>query len=326
MTIKLGAALLVFANLAMVLYSVVVLFLLRRTDNLTRLSLAYLFPFFSVMILAFQLPETSITIFGWVFLVPILSHLLLGRLRGLILSLFFMGLTAIVFWLKYHQTPELMQMRSIANMVVLSFCILACSHAYEISRERSELQLLQSAHRDYLTGLTNRMGLNEFFLRESKRAHRENWPLSYLAVDLDYFKQVNDQYGHGVGDETLTHVAKVMKDRLRATDLLARIGGEEFGIFLIKTSANEAHQVAHSLCHAVISKPLKLKDIEVKVSVSIGVAELGPDGDSLQSLMSAADRRLYHAKDHGRNQVVGATSLGAKTSESLDELQTGART
>lgn len=299
---------LALADFVMVLYSIFILFLIPRTRNFSAVSLLFVIPFFSTMLLALNTPNTSVTIFGWVLLIPILSHLLLGRVRGLLVSSVFMLLAALIYWKQFHHSAELMDPRAIANVVVLSFCVLACSYAYEISRERSDLQLLNAAHTDFLTGLTNRMGLNEFFIRESMRARRDKSPLSYLAVDLDFFKQVNDRYGHDIGDQTLSHVAHVMKERLRGTDLVARVGGEEFAVLLVNTNADDAEKVAHSLRETVQSEPLQLPDYDVHVSISVGIAELGTDGDGLEELMIAADRRLYQAKDYGRNQVVG---LGA---------------
>jgi len=308
LNLKRGTIPLAIAEIVMVAYSVYLLLALRKGGNVDRLTLVYLIPFFTAMMIALLTPNASVTVFGWVLLIPILSHLLLGRFRGLIVSIVFMGFSTVIFWVHYHTSAELMDPRSIANVVVLSFCILACSHAYEMSRERSELQLLRAAHTDFLTGLTNRMGLSEFFDRESKRAQREATPLSFLVIDLDYFKQVNDQFGHEVGDETLVHVATVIKHRLRGTDLLARVGGEEFGVFLVNAGSERARQVAESLCEAVSARPLKYQGIEVRSTISIGVAQLGADGATLQSLMSAADQRLYKAKQNGRNQVVGVTS------------------
>ncbi|QIB65220.1 GGDEF domain-containing protein [Kineobactrum salinum] len=294
-------------------YSGYLLYAVRHTRLLERWILAYLLPFLVAMMIALWTPQASATVFGWVLLIPLVSHLLLGRRLGLLISLVFMAIAAVIFLLRNHHDPELMDIRSIANMVVLSICLIAFSHAYEISRERSELQLLQAARTDFLTGLANRAGLTVFFHREQKRALREQQPLALLVIDLDYFKRVNDQFGHEAGDRALVHAAELMQRRLRSTDLLARLGGEEFGAVLVNTTSTTATEVAEELRLAVAAGKLVHESQPIALTMSIGVAQLGVDGDNLQALLSAADERLYLAKDLGRNRVISAPQTGPDT-------------
>lgn len=291
-------------------YSAYLLYAVRHTRLLERWILAYLLPFLIAMMIALWTPRASATVFGWVLLIPLVSHLLLGRRLGLVVSLIFMGIASGIFLLRNHLDQDLMDVRSIANMVVLSICLIAFSHAYEISRERSELKLLQAARTDFLTGLANRAGLTVFFNREQKRALREQQPLALLVIDLDYFKRVNDRFGHEAGDRALVHAAQLMQRRLRSTDLLARLGGEEFGAILVNTTRATATEVAEELRLAVAMENLVHEGQPIALTMSIGVAQLGADGDNLQALLSAADERLYLAKDQGRNQVVSAPAVG----------------
>lgn len=297
----------------MALYSAFLMVAVRHTRQLERWILAYIFPFFIAMMLALATPTASITVFGWVLLIPLVSHLLLGRRAGLAISLLFIAIATTIFLLRFMDNTAVMDARSVANMVLLTACITVFSHVYEVSRERSETQLLTMAQTDFLTGLPNRSRIKVFFEREKSRASREQQPLSLLVIDLDHFKQVNDRFGHEAGDRALVLFADLLRRRLRTTDLAGRLGGEEFGVILVNTATDTAIQVAEDLRRALAEANVEHKGDPIPLSMSVGVAELGVDGDSLQDLLAAADQRLYQAKDQGRNQVVPAPSPAAQT-------------
>ncbi|GAB3274197.1 GGDEF domain-containing protein [Parahaliea aestuarii] len=303
LNIRLNSWPLALAELGMTIYSLFLLKRLRGVESLQRVAILFLIPFFSVMMFALWVPGTSVTIFGWVLVIPLISHLLLGRRTGLAMSLFYMTAASVLFWLRYQQAPELTDPRSLANVTVIAFCVLALSHIYELSRERSEAHLADTARTDFLTGLNNRLGFTEAFERERKRAQRGGSNLALLVMDLDHFKRVNDRYGHDCGDAVLVHVAQLMAERLRDTDDMARLGGEEFGVLLANTDKLQALKVAQALCDAVASQPVHTNGQAIAVTLSAGVATLGADGDDLASLYAAADERLYQAKDAGRNRV-----------------------
>lgn len=128
--------------------------------------------------------------------------------------------------------------------------------------------------------------------------------MSVLLIDLDFFKAINDQHGHDVGDSALVFVARLLSRRLRTTDLVCRLGGEEFGIILTDTSCRRAVQVAEELRQALENSPLIMPDCSISMTMSVGIAQLGVDGDTLRVLLAAADQLLYQAKANGRNQVV----------------------
>lgn len=299
-----GALTLSVVEWAMSLYSAMLLLAVRRTHHLERWILAYIFPFFIAMMIAIATPTATVTVFGWVLLIPLVSHLLLGRRIGLGVSLFFIGIALVIFLYRFDVRDTVMDPRSLANMVILTACITVFSHVYEVSRERSETELLKMAQTDFLTGLPNRSRIKVFFEREKSRAAREQQPLSLLVMDLDYFKSVNDRFGHEAGDRALVFFADLLRQRLRATDLAGRLGGEEFGVILVNTATNTAVQVAEGLRQALEQADLQHDGQPVPLSMSVGVAELGVDGNNLQDLLAAADQRLYEAKDKGRNQVV----------------------
>lgn len=155
---------------------------------------------------------------------------------------------------------------------------------------------------DPLTGLANRRHFLEQGNTEMLRALRAG-TLSLLMLDLDHFKQVNDTWGHAVGDEVLINFATIARSPLRVFDLLARVGGEEFMVLLPNTTIEGASAVAERILEAVREQVLKTAGGSVTYTVSIGIAEFNGMADSLSDLMKRADAALYQAKISGRNQI-----------------------
>lgn len=296
------------AEIGMVLFAIFVLVAIHNSPNVERWALIYLVPFFLTMMFSMVSQTSNITVFAWVLLIPILSHLLLGRKFGLVISCIFFVSTAVIYVIKNQDKPELLEPLAIANVSLIAFCVLAFSHVYELTRERSELRLLQLAQTDALTGLANRIRLKETFERERNRAQRENTPTSLIVLDLDHFKAVNDQFGHEAGDIALKKIADILNQSLRATDLPARMGGEEFGIVLPNTDTLQAIDVSEKIRKSVEDLDLLFDGQAIHLTLSGGIAELNKDGSDLRSLLSSADKRLYQAKASGRNQIVAKSS------------------
>lgn len=301
-----GSYMLAFVEIVMGVYAIFVFRAIGHTRHLERWIIAYAIPFFTAMMYAMTTPKATVTVHAWVLLIPIISHLLMGRRLGLAVSIFYMTIAAIIFLQKHQGQPAVMQPLSIANIAVISLCILVFSHVYEVTREMSERQLMKLAQTDPLTGLANRARLSDIFGREKHRARRYNSPISILVLDLDHFKAVNDDHGHETGDLALQHVAGIFRECLRATDLPARLGGEEFGFLLSNTNSHQALEVAEKIRIAVASNPLVINDSMIHLTLSGGIAEYGIDGDTLRELVRTADSRLYEAKNAGRNQIVPA--------------------
>lgn len=162
---------------------------------------------------------------------------------------------------------------------------------------------------DGLTGIANRRCFDESIAREWQRSRRNRLPLSVLMLDVDFFKQYNDRYGHQSGDECLKAVARCLHAELkRPADLVARFGGEEFVAILPETNVVGAKRVAETLRRAIetLKLPHDTSGIADHVTVSVGVATVYPSPDGAGSpaaMMEAADRALYQAKNAGRNQV-----------------------
>ncbi|ROU00413.1 GGDEF domain-containing protein [Marinobacter sp. R17] len=313
LNIRAGNGPLAMVEIVMATYSVFLMWAVRRTRHLDRWLLAYSLPFFSAMMFALYVPRSTVSVFGWILLVPILSHLLHGRKLGLAISLFFTGVATAIFLFKFHDSPIYMKPIPLLNMGILTLCILTFSHVYEVSRERSENKLLRLARTDFLTGLANRVMFEEVFEKETHRAQRELTPLSLILLDLDFFKSVNDRYGHEMGDRVLVHVARLIRKRLRLSDLACRFGGEEFAILLPDTHIKQAMTVAEELRTTVAERPLVYDGTTISQTMSLGVAEIGPDGSTLEDLLAFADERLYLAKGKGRNRVAGPQWLDAET-------------
>ncbi len=168
----------------------------------------------------------------------------------------------------------------------------------------ANLHLEHMATRDELTGLPNRRGIQELIEREHARAQRHRRPYSVLLCDLDRFKLINDNYGHGAGDQVLSRIASQAPSALRDGDAVGRWGGEEFLCLLVDTDREEAMQVAERLRTHVASTMHLTDALEIQTTISVGVATYPEDGDRIDTLLSCADAALYEAKRAGRNRVV----------------------
>lgn len=179
-----------------------------------------------------------------------------------------------------------------------------------LTRAKSYIEVLEHATLDALTGYNNRHQFEKRLKETTASARRQNQPLCCIMSDIDFFKKVNDTYGHAVGDCVLKNVAKIIKKELRESDIASRYGGEEFVFLLPQTNIEEAKVVAQRLRLAVEKKKINIeeyniKDVkEISVTVSIGVAEFNKNDRDYEMLYKKADTALYQAKETGRNKVV----------------------
>ncbi|WP_232771179.1 sensor domain-containing diguanylate cyclase [Colwellia sp. 75C3] len=172
----------------------------------------------------------------------------------------------------------------------------------ELFKLKEEFKKL--ANTDPLTNLYNRRFFTEQSGKEYQRAKRYSLSMTLISIDIDHFKSINDQYGHPAGDQVLIEVAKQLQENLRQTDILARIGGEEFSILLPETSP----QSAMAFAERIREEQSKLTIIgdwqgEITLSVSIGVSSFLATDEAFDDLFSRADKALYQAKNSGRNKV-----------------------
>lgn len=179
------------------------------------------------------------------------------------------------------------------------------SQIAELNKERERLNgLLQEKSlclkKDPLTGVFNRLAYNEQLEQEFHRWQRFGHPLTFVIWDVDHFKQINDQYGHAMGDDVLRHIAAQLSVRLRSTDFVARYGGEEFAMLLPGADAEAALQLAEQIRQNIAETAFSVGEVQISVTISCGVASFAP-GDSPQSVFKRADHALYRAKQAGRN-------------------------
>lgn len=156
---------------------------------------------------------------------------------------------------------------------------------------------------DELTGLHNRRGFFELSAQPFRQARRSGNAMAVAMLDLDFFKSVNDRYGHFAGDEVLRKLARVVDTQIRASDIPGRIGGEEFVLALPDTDLSRALEFAERLRADIAATEITLDDNTLRCTVSIGVAVLTDDCPSIEALLARADNALFRAKANGRNRV-----------------------
>lgn len=250
-------------------------------------------------------------------------------------GLFTLGLLGLTLWVVHHrvvrpleETAELIVAIAQGNLqrtvpkprhrdevadVLQAISVLRANSvarvALEDERQRLVEQLRDQSNTDFLTGLPNRRGFFTLTERHIPNQQRHGYPVAVALFDIDHFKQVNDGYGHVVGDAVLVEVARLCGEQSRRGDVVARYGGEEFIVLMPHTDLASAIQHAERLRIAVEGLRLPLDGGgDLRITASFGVAACRPDDDSLDAAIAAADECLYRAKRQGRNRVVCATT------------------
>ncbi len=246
----------------------------------------------------------------WIMFYPVVSYTMLGTRIGTTLSIAMLIVSTFFLY-----NPELIQAnygdteksRFLSGlMLVITFSFIS-----EYFRDRSHQIITnitfnqkQKANTDTLTGLPNRRFIDTIFIPKVQQSSDAFIPLSIVLMDIDKFKNINDTYGHDVGDKALMHIAKLMQHQLRYSDIFARFGGEEFIALLPHASVRQGEQIAEKLRRCLEQHPLHLEDgREIQMTSSFGVAEI-KNVNSFDLTIKAADEALYQAKNQGRNRVV----------------------
>lgn len=171
-------------------------------------------------------------------------------------------------------------------------------------RLRRAVELAESrANTDELTGLNNRRAFFALGEQATRQALRNQHPLSLIMFDLDHFKQINDSYGHAIGDRVLQKVATTVDSMARDSDVLGRIGGEEFAILMYNTDPNESSHLAERIRQAIAESTIEAVGQTLGCTASFGIAAAHGRPISLEHLLSEADHAMYRAKSRGRNRV-----------------------
>lgn len=214
-----------------------------------------------------------------------------------------------VVWLGVHGDGFMSNLPVPERLFYVSFfvgtAVLFSLTLFALFEERKDLihQLTELASKDALTQLSNRRHFTEQSERELTRARREGQPVSLALLDVDHFKAINDRHGHAVGDQVLQMFARCCGATLRASDLMGRVGGEEFALLLPNTNAQHAGEILRRMLNMIAQQSIHTPDgAEVRITFSAGVVEIAP-GASLDAMYSAADRALYQGKSAGRNRV-----------------------
>lgn len=221
------------------------------------------------------------------------DQLFSNRLNGIAICVLSWILT-VVMWRNFTAITRQQRKLSSANV--------------NLQARQAELEHLN--RHDGFTGLFNRQTLKQMIEQELARARRQGGVTALLLLDLDHFKHINDTHGHPAGDAVLRHVAALLSAKVRCTDMVGRLGGEEFMLLLPGTVSGAAYKLAEKLCRDIANNAVVWQGVTIPCQASIGLAstEAEPRFD-FEKLYSAADAALYQAKQQGRNRVVAHTSL-----------------
>lgn len=249
----------------------------------------------------------------WIFLVAPVSLFLKGLRNGLINLFAFLLITCTLLFYPGNELLSTHFTHSFKLRLILSFLTTTfLSACYEYSRQQSyqyvkdlSLEYEKLSKYDPLTGVSNRRDATNKLEHEQRRIALDNKKLSIILCDVDHFKQVNDEFGHDVGDQVLIQLAELFSSSMRQRDLVARWGGEEFLIMLPDTDTEGAHLVAEKIHDSLAKLSIDIDGAKPEVTISMGVAEVNADDDIKQAI-SLADKYLYEAKRRGRNRTCSA--------------------
>lgn len=286
---------------------------IRNTPNLERWIYGYLVSGFSFALLIIIVPDASVTAYVWILMIPVLSYLLLGKRAGFRLSAPFLFAGCLVYALSIESLSDPMAIIDLFNLVLCAVLMLVFVHIYETRREDAEKKLFMTAQSDSLTGLANRASFHSKLSRTIAECDRSGSGFALVLMDVDHFKTVNDTMGHDAGDHTLSHIGELLTERLRITDSVGRLGGEEFGLILRDVKPDDSYELIEELRERIASTEVPYGDSTIHLTASFGIAHFPDHGGSAGALYRAADRCLYAGKEAGRNRVMRAGVSAVKT-------------
>ena len=268
----------------------------------------WLFPILAVVSAAYSTAINGHAGLYWAYPAAIALFFLLPLKEAGACNILFVTVMAVTSFLKFSEAD----FWRITFSLGLS-CVFAMVFACLVARMQQELTTLATT--DTLTGCLNRSQLADILNSQIQMRERYERVSSLILVDLDYFKVINDQWGHLAGDKVLKELALRIRKRLRENDQLFRIGGEEFMIVLPETRQKDADSLAHQLLSSISATPF-LEDI--RVTASAGLAEVS-QGETWSIWLNRADQALYTAKHQGRNQIVNAPKSNAVVPTMIEE-------
>lgn len=255
----------------------------------------------------------SSPVFMWLVIVPVAAMTLSGPRAGggwlalVLLETVLIGVTdPHQLYASYPLSPDALQLLNTTGVLSLSISIYLCLHADFRSLSKAHQRLRYQAHHDNLTGLLNRHALISALGETLSATRASGRGTALVLIDVDFFKQINDRYGHAAGDRVLKEIASRIRRHVRPTDSVGRFGGEEFLGLLPNCSPPEAHRIAESIREAIERTPFDLGEsappVSITVSVGVSTCSARPECDGI-CLIQRADAALYEAKRNGRNQT-----------------------
>lgn len=242
----------------------------------------------------------------WFFFLVFVAYMLNGTASGLFFTAASIAIILITHAIIDLHLSQVAVNSAVLGLVIGSFLSLTYTQkiaGYEerLKEKNADLQVLAST--DDLTGIMNKRIFTEVSKRYFKTAQRDGDMLTLLLFDLDLFKDVNDTYGHQVGDKLLIRFVEILESFLRQSDILARVGGEEFALLLFNTDVEGAFALAEKIREEVKRIPFRFEGHTIAITTSIGATQINESDISFDAIFARADKALYQAKAEGRNKT-----------------------
>lgn len=282
---------------------------IEYTPNLEKWIHGYLISGFFFALLIIIVPDVSVTAYVWILMIPVLSYLLLGKRAGFRLSVPFLIAGCLVYVLSAEGLDNPVFFIDLFNLVLCAILMLVFVHIYETRREEAERKLFMLAQSDSLTGLANRGTFHSKLSQTIAECSRSGSGFALVLMDVDHFKTVNDTMGHDAGDLALARIGGLLTERLRTTDSVGRLGGEEFGLILRDVKPDDSYELIEELRQRIARTEVAYGEATIRLTASFGIAHFPDHGRSAEALCRVADRCLYAGKEAGRNKVIPARPL-----------------
>lgn len=298
----------------------------RRPESLFSISTVLAFSGFAFFcLMALWVPENSFRLI-WFLPLIIFSFFFTSAVIGLSTLL----LTLCFILLSQTYIPDYLSQDALSSLLLCLIAVAILAHhfskqiyAYETAIAEQNQQLQELVTHDQMTGVLNRQGMLEASGQYFNLASRHYISSLCLVVfDIDFFKSINDNYGHLTGDKSIKLIAKLVTKTLRKSDLIARMGGDEFVLLLPETNARQAEKLMKKIQMVLSDNPMTIGSEVVHIRFSAGIAQLSPQHASFKELFKSADEALYKAKEKGRNQFCLAPEK-AEDPEDATEQQSG---
>lgn len=282
------------------------------------------FVFAKVSLILSHLIQLTLAVYLWFpmatgyniyyFMVPMVSFIIMdyGSKKQRIFAISASVLSGVLYFISeiivdnyylYETSPELNRFLGSISILFIFIPMTYIFTLFASDRYYNQKELKLHANTDFLTKTYNRRILYEFGEEAIGKANVSNQDFSLIVFDIDYFKKVNDRYGHPVGDELLKQLSILVTSKIRKDDIFSRYGGEEFAILLKNTNSVQGRKIANELLEIIENEIFKVDEIEIQITISIGLIQYVKNIKEFNEMMKLADKALYSAKENGRNQV-----------------------